>query len=194
MKAFIICLCYAAGLGVLSFFLGRLLPKRWLHPDKFPFRTYAWEEKLWKALQIRKWQAKVPDMSRLFKKLMPAKALTQKTAQDLPIMIQETCVAELTHGLLCFAGLALLKIWRGPGGVILTVIYIVFGNLPFLLIQRYNRPRLQRLLESKAAAPIERKPKHANPDFKLQHRSRTQFLRKSHSGGLPEPRRHVRYL
>ena len=54
MKAFIICLCYAAGLGVLSFFLGRLLPKRWLHPDKFPFRTYAWEEKLWKALQIRK--------------------------------------------------------------------------------------------------------------------------------------------
>ena len=51
MKAFIICLCYAAGLGVLSFFLGRLLPKRWLHPDKFPFRTYAWEEKLWKVFQ-----------------------------------------------------------------------------------------------------------------------------------------------
>lgn len=107
MKAFIICLCYAAGLGVLSFFLGRLLPKHWLRPDKFPFRTYVWEERLWKALQIRKWQAKVPDMSRLFKKLMPAKALTQKTAQDLPLMIQETCVAELTHGLLCFAGLML---------------------------------------------------------------------------------------
>ena len=150
MKEFIICLCYAAGLGVLSFFLGRLLPKRWLHPDKFPFRTYAWEDKLWKTLQIRKWQAKVPDMSRLFKKLMPEKKLTQKTAQDLPLMIQETCVAELTHGLLCFAGLALLKIWRGPGGVILTVIYIVFGNLPFLLIQRYNRPRLQRLLEKQS--------------------------------------------
>ena len=99
---------------------------------------------------MKQWQAKVPDMSRLFKKLMPAKALTQKTAQDLPIMIQETCVAELTHGLLCFAGLALLKIWRGPGGVILTVIYIVFGNLPFLLIQRYNRPRLQRLLEKQS--------------------------------------------
>ena len=86
-------------------------------------------------------------MSRLFKKLMPAKALTQQTAQDLPLMIQETCVAELTHGLLCLAGLFLLKIWPGAGGVFLTVIYIVFGNLPFLLIQRYNRPRLQKLLE-----------------------------------------------
>lgn len=78
MKAFIICLCYAAGLGVLSFFLGRLLPKRWLHPDKFPFRTYAWEDKLWKTLQIRKWQAKVPDMSRLFKKLMPGQKPSRK--------------------------------------------------------------------------------------------------------------------
>ena len=146
MKECILCFAYAAALGVLSFFLGRLLPKRWLHPDKFPFRTYAWEDRLWKALQIRKWQAKVPDMSRLFKKLMPAKALTQKTAQDLPLMIQETCVAELTHGLLCLAGLFLLKIWPGTGGVFLTVIYIVFGNLPFLLIQRYNRPRLQKLL------------------------------------------------
>ena len=146
MKECILCFAYAAALGVLSFFLGRLLPKRWLHPEKFPFRTYAWEDRLWKALQIRKWQSKVPDMSRLFKKLMPAKALTQKTAQDLPLMIQETCVAELTHGLLCIAGLFLLKIWPGTGGVFLTVIYIVFGNLPFLLIQRYNRPRLQKLL------------------------------------------------
>ena len=146
MKECIFCFAYAAALGVLSFFLGRLLPKRWLHPEKFPFRTYAWEDRLWKALQIRKWQAKVPDMSRLFKKLMPEKKLTQQTVQELPLMIEETCVAELTHGLLCIAGLALLAIWPGIGGIILTVIYIVFGNLPFLLIQRYNRPRLQKLL------------------------------------------------
>ena len=150
MRNCIFCFAYAAILGVLSFFLGRLLPKRWLRPEKFPFRTYAWEEKLWKTLQIRKWQSKVPDMSRLFKKLMPEKKLTRQTAQDLPLMIEETCVAELTHGLLCLAGLALLKIWPGAGGTILCVIYIVFGNLPFLLIQRYNRPRLQKLLARQA--------------------------------------------
>ena len=147
MKEFVSCLVYAAALGVASFFLGRLFPKRWLHPDRFPFRTYAWESRLWKALQIRKWQAKVPDMSKLFTRLMPAKALTRQTAQDLPLMIQETCVAELTHGLLCFAGFALPAIWPGAGGILFCIIYIVFGNLPFLLIQRYNRPRLQKLLE-----------------------------------------------
>lgn len=150
MRNFLLCLIYAATLGLVSFLLGRELPKSWLHPDQFPFRTYAWEENLWKALKIRSWQAKVPDMSKVFPKLMPAKALTQKTAQDLPLMIQETCVAELTHGLLCLAGLFLLKLWPGVGGILLTVIYIVFGNLPFLLIQRYNRPRLQRLLEKQS--------------------------------------------
>lgn len=150
MRNFLLCLIYAATLGLVSFLLGRELPKSWLHPDQFPFRTYAWEEKLWKALKIRSWQAKVPDMSKVFPKLMPAKALTQKTAQNLPLMIQETCVAELTHGLLCLAGLFLLKLWPGVGGILLTVIYIVFGNLPFLLIQRYNRPRLQRLLEKQS--------------------------------------------
>lgn len=150
MRNFLLCLIYAATLGLVSFLLGRELPKSWLPPDQFPFRTYVWEETLWKALQIRKWQAKVPDMSKIFPKLMPAKALTQKTAQNLPLMIQETCVAELTHGLLCLAGLFLLKLWPGVGGILLTVIYIVFGNLPFLLIQRYNRPRLQRLLEKQS--------------------------------------------
>ena len=65
MKECILCFAYAAALGVLSFFLGRLLPKRWLHPEKFPFRTYAWEDRLWKALQIRKWQSKVPDSGNL---------------------------------------------------------------------------------------------------------------------------------
>ena len=150
MRNFLLCLTYIATLGLVSFLLGRELPKSWLRPDAFPFRTYAWEETLWKALKIRSWQAKVPDMSKVFPKLMPAKALTQKTAQNLPLMIEETCVAELTHGLLCFAGLYLLKIWPGIGGVILTVIYILLGNLPFLLIQRYNRPRLQRLLEKQS--------------------------------------------
>ncbi len=39
----------------------------------------------------------------------------------------------------------MLWIWPGAGGIIVTVIYILLGNLPFIIIQRYNRPRLQRL-------------------------------------------------
>ena len=140
------CILYMAALGILFFIIGRLIPKGWFRPDCFPWRCHPAEQKLWKWLRVRQWQSKVPDMSRIFTKLMPAKKLTRETYGDLPRMIEETCAAEWTHILLSLMGLAMLRIWPGVGGVCVTAVYILLGNLPFIAIQRYNRPRLQKLL------------------------------------------------
>ena len=140
------CVIYMAALGVLSFVIGRLLPKSWFHADRFPYKTAAYEPKIYQALRVKSWQGKVPDMSRLLPTLMPPKKLTADTFSDLPRMIQETCVAEFIHVLLSFSGLVCLTIWPGAGGMILTAVYILLGNIPFIIIQRYNRPRLQKLL------------------------------------------------
>ena len=139
------CAAYAAALGIVSFFLGRLLARCTFHPERFPWRAYAWEDAVWRALRVRHWQARVPDMSRVFTRLMPAKRLTKQTSADLPRMITETCVAELTHTALSLCGLVMPLLWRGAGGVIAAAVYILLGNLPFIIVQRYNRPRLQRL-------------------------------------------------
>lgn len=56
-------------------------------------------------------------------------------------MIAETCIAECTHVLLCIAVFRCLWIWPGWGGKAFTAIYILV-NVPFIMIQRYNRPRL----------------------------------------------------
>ena len=136
---FIYCLCYAAGLGVVSFVLGRLVPKEWFDYTRFPYRSFAFEKggKIYEAIGIAKWQSRVPDMSRIFPKLMPAKKIPARPdEQTLLVMIRETCAAEATHALLILAGLGLLAI---------------FGNLVFLIIQRYNRPRLVRLYERMCA-------------------------------------------
>ena len=61
-------------------------------------------------------------------------------------MIEETCVAEFIHFLLILLGFYALRLWPGTGGAVFTAVYILLGNLPFLIIQRYNRPRLQKLL------------------------------------------------
>lgn len=139
------CVIYIAVLGILSFIIGRLLPKGWFHADKFPYKTAAGEQKIYQALRVKSWQSKVPDMSRLFRHIMPAKKMTAETVADIPRMLEETCVAELTHTLLSILGLAILWLWPGWGGIIVTIIYILLGNVPFIIIQRYNRPRLQRL-------------------------------------------------
>lgn len=139
------CCVYYAALGAAFFFFGRLLPKRWFHGDRFPFRCSPKEAKLYRLLRVHDWQDKVPDMSRIVPKLIPAKRLTGSYRAQLPRMIQETCVAELTHVLLSVCGPYALRLWPGAGGVLITAVYILFGNVPFIIIQRYNRPRLQRL-------------------------------------------------
>ena len=106
MKHFLRCLLYIAALGVVFFVVGRLVPKSWFKADHFPWRCYSYEQAIWKALRVKQWQAKVPDMSRIFTNIMPAKKLKRQTLSDLPRMIQETCVAEWTHGILSIAGLA----------------------------------------------------------------------------------------
>ena len=77
--------------------------------------------------------------------MMPAKNLTGDYKERLPDMLLETCVAELTHSLLCVIGLYCLRLWPGAGGMIIYWIYIVLFNLPYIFIQRYNRPRLMKL-------------------------------------------------
>ena len=59
----------------MSFFIGRLLPKSWFHGDKFPYRCASWEAKLFRFLRVHEWQDKVPDMSKIVPKLIPAKKL-----------------------------------------------------------------------------------------------------------------------
>ena len=80
---FIYCLCYAAGLGVVSFVLGRLVPKEWFDYTRFPYRSFAFEKggKIYEAISIAKWQSRVPDMSRIFPKLMPAKKIPARPSR-----------------------------------------------------------------------------------------------------------------
>ena len=141
------CILYALCLGSGFFLLGRVLPSSLFHPDRFPYKPLSWEKggkRYDELLTIRKWQAKVPDMSRYFPRLIPQKKVSSDFLENLPLMIRETCVAEFTHVLLCLLAFPCMALWKGPGGILFTILYIL-GNIPFILIQRYNRPRFLKL-------------------------------------------------
>ena len=141
------CAIYCAIAGTMGFFFGRLISQCPLKPDKGLFRCFAFEKNgaLYDKLNIRKWQARVPDMSRILPFLIPPKNLSGNYSDRLPTMIRETCVAEITHIVVSILGLPCLAIWPGAGGVVVTAIFILMLNMPYILIQRYNRPRLLRL-------------------------------------------------
>ena len=149
MRLFL-CACYLAATGILAFFIGRMLAGHRFRYDAFPFSSFGFEQdgQLYKRLRVSAWQSRVPDMSRVFPKLMPPKKLSARPdEQTLLVMIRETCAAEATHALLMLAGLGVIFIWPCAWGILLYLVYAIFGNLIFILIQRYNRPRLVRLYE-----------------------------------------------
>ncbi len=142
------CFCYLIATGVVAFFIGRLLPKKWFRADFFPYRSYSFEKcgHIYEKLKVRYWQNKVPDMSKILPMWIPAKNLRGDYKKRLPRMLQETCIAEMIHTVLCVTGLYCLKLYPGIGGVIVLVLYVLIFNLPFIIIQRYNRPRLIKIM------------------------------------------------
>lgn len=91
---------------------------------------------------------------------------TAVTAAQAAVLVQETCVAEAVHTASSLLGLLCLRLWPGWGGVLVWAVWFLLGNLPFILIQRYNRPRLLRL-RSLLQRREQRKGHHEHTDTDL---------------------------
>lgn len=159
MTDFAKCLIYLICIGAAGFLIGRVVPKKWFRADRFPFRPFRWEKQgaVYNALGVRRWKELVPDMSRIFPSLMPPKKLPRAAdAVQVERMLQETCVAEWVHALLGLLGFGCVLIWKGAWGWIVSVLYCCLGNLPYIVIQRHNRPKLARILQRMQAR--EREP------------------------------------
>lgn len=142
---FIYALIYILWVSIGVFLMGRIFPRKLIFPDKFPFKSFKFEENgnIYNKLQIRKWKTKLPDASVILHKicpwLIPKKRIESK--QKISVLIKETCIAEVTHILAAVLGFGTLRICKNIKGWIVATAYLIF-NVPFVLIQRFNRPRL----------------------------------------------------
>ncbi len=137
---------YIVALVLLSHFVGELLPRRWFDWRKPPFASFAFEKNgdIYDKLHIKKWKQKVPDLSRLMKYMVPKTISFRSSSAEVDMLLRELCVAETVHIGLAVASFGIFFIVRSPFSVILCLLYAI-GNLPFVLIQRYNRPHLVHL-------------------------------------------------
>lgn len=144
---FALCLVYLASLGVVAHILGEKLPREEIDPEAFPYRAFGFEKggRIYERLGIRRWKDRVPDMSRIMRDMIPKRIEGKADSESLRALVAETCIAEKVHLWLMALGLGCLAICKGIGGRIITALNII-GNLPFIIIQRYNRPRLKKAL------------------------------------------------
>ena len=163
---------YVLVLGVAAHFVGEALPDRWLRADRFPCKGYAWEKngKIYDRLRIRKWKDAMPDMSRVMKDMVPKRVGIAPTSEKMNILVRETCRAELVHWGLCLLAPVIFFFWWNAIGVLLSLL-VIFCNLPFIMIQRYNRPAFVSL--AKRLEAREEKKRNANLDSFGEHGGRT---------------------
>lgn len=137
------CLIYVALIGLLSNPIAYVLPRSWFRPDRFPFRACRWEKDgaVYEKIGVRRWKDKLIDQSRFVSFLMKKTVQPTMTARQMEKLVAETCVSEAVHVVLSLLGLYCLKLWPGAGGAVFTALFVVFGQLPYAVIQRYNRPR-----------------------------------------------------
>ncbi len=124
-----------------------LIPERFLRPDGWWFRTREWErdgEWYRDQLHIDRWKDRLPSLRTAAR--FSKKRLTEASRRYFNRFITETCRAESNH-LRAIASVMVMRLWTPVDLWLVCLLIAVVGNVPFIMIQRYNRPRLMRALE-----------------------------------------------
>lgn len=133
--------------GIIAFFLGEKLPRAMFDPEKFPYKSYMWEEegRIYEKIGIKKWKTRIPDMSKYIARTFSKQGNLMRDPEHLKLMVRETCSAEFVHWMLILIS-PVFPILMDQHGILSMVLYIV-GNLLFVIIQRYNRPRILKIIQ-----------------------------------------------
>lgn len=109
--------------------------------EKKWYQICPFEEKLYKKLQVKKWKNKLPTYSE------ETFSVKKKSFDEI---VQATCQSEITHEVIAVLSflplLASLKCDSFMVFFITSVLAACF-DLSFVIIQRYNRPRLVKLVK-----------------------------------------------
>ncbi|BAC14413.1 hypothetical conserved protein [Oceanobacillus iheyensis HTE831] len=142
-------------LGVSLFTL--LLPEKTFYSKGRLYKLRSWEMQggFWKRkLHVHRWKYIIPDGASLFKKGFKKKKLNEVSIEYLKKFEMETRRAELTHWL-CIPPAFLFFLWNPIWAGWIMVLYACLFNFPIIVLQRYNRGRLRRILILKDTKNVE---------------------------------------
>jgi glycosyl-4,4'-diaponeurosporenoate acyltransferase len=124
----------------------RRLPSSYLATDNRLTRLRDWERsgRCYERLGVRRWKAHLPDAGRWFGG-PPNRQLPGRGRDSLVAFAREARRAELVHWAAPLPVLA-FPLWNPWPITAAMVVYALAANVPCLLVQRYNRARIARMV------------------------------------------------
>lgn len=121
---------------VMRLSVGAVTPKCFKYNQSW-FVEKSFEKKLYKFLKVKKWKKYMPSYN-------PASYIVDKNT-DFELMADNTCRNEVIHSVIAVLSYVplLFSIWLGEFWVFfITSIIASSFDMIFVIMQRYNRPRL----------------------------------------------------
>ena len=119
--------------------VGTLVPRRFDYRKRW-FQPAKWEPALYKVLRLKKWKAELPTYNpKLF-------SIQENSLEQI---VTNMCQAEVVHEiiiLLSFLPIAFSRAFNGFVEFLITSVLAAGFDLLFVMLQRFNRPRIVKLL------------------------------------------------
>ena len=133
----------AIGFGLHRVPADRFEADSWLTRLRAFERDGRWYEA---HLGIKRWKSRLPEAGALFRGGFSKRSLATGSRAHLARFVIETRRAEVTHWAVLAVAPA-FALWNPWGLTVVMWCYAVVANVPCLVIQRYNRARLLRVLD-----------------------------------------------
>lgn len=148
----LICFVTWPALQLLAATISRKLPDRFFEYQSRFFRPQAWEDDgavYDRLMKIRRWKHLLPDGGAIIPGGYAKKHLTDYSRENLARFLNESCRAEFSHWA------AILPFWifgliGPPIIIVLMLLYALAVNMPCIMAQRFNRPRIARVMMKNA--------------------------------------------
>lgn len=128
------------------------LPDRFFLPDSFLYRSRRFEKEgriYDRIFRISRWKHMLPDGGSIWgEKGFKKRQLADFSNENLNRFLTESARGELTHWLAIFP-FWIFGFFAPPQVVWMMLVYALLINLPCIMAQRYNRPRIRRLLKKR---------------------------------------------
>jgi glycosyl-4,4'-diaponeurosporenoate acyltransferase len=142
-----------AGWSALVGYAAHRMPVARLERDGWLTRLRRFEADghVYERLGVRRWKDRLPELGDAFRGGVSKRRLPGRDVAALACFAAETRRAELVHWAIP-AVLPVFAWWNPPGLFAAMAAYAVLANAPCVVVQRYNRGRLARIIDRDAEA------------------------------------------